>query len=884
MDGWAFGSVWPLVGRDAELRALTAAIDDPACGGVLLVGGPGFGKTRLASTAVDLAAERGMSCASVRATKSGADVPLAALAPLFFDLGITADLDGDLLLTAADAIDRRRGGGRLALVIDDAQELDDASAVLLGQLVDQGGTFVVLTVRTGEPLAEAIDGMWKDERILRIEVGPLPNRDLRTLASTVIGGPVEGATLQTLVDGCAGNVLFLRELIQGAAESGALRSELGLWRLDGSLAHSPRLRDLIEQRLRGLDRQEREALELVALADPVPLDLLERLVPLEAVERLEERGLLDAPVGESGPELRLNHPLYGEVVRAHLPSIRRTRLCRSLADAAEGRGRPGTFDALRVAVWRLDGGGGGHPESTLAAARTARRIEEYELAIRLGRSAWTEDRSIEAALVLGDALDFVGRSREALEVLEEAASLAVSDVERTSLTLRRASALFISFSDAEGAERLVEEARSVVVDAGCRRQLDALLGNNMLMAGDVAKAVALEEALLRGPEDAAFAQASLDVGTGLALAGRTVEAIDHTTAALAVRTNLEDDAQLSAIGVYLVAQSLAHFHAGALATAVAIGEAGYQVSVEKANVHGQAWFSSVLGLAYLAVGRARSSANMFRETATLFGNLDHPGRRWGLGGIALASAQLGEPELGSAALAELDAMPPTAVHLQDIGIIRGQAWHAFATGAVAEARGLLRSAVELGEEWGQLACASEALHDLVRMGDLGDVGDALEDLERLAPLVDGEFMQGRLAFARAVHREDIELAASAADRFEDIGAACFAAEAAAVERRLAEAQGLRRRASAADVRVGRLLAQCEGSRLPWLAQSGSVDTMSDRERQVALLAAQELSSRDIAERLFLSTRTVDNHLQRIYTKLGVSSRGELAAHLAAAGD
>ena len=84
--------------------------------------------------------------------------------------------------------------------------------------------------------------------------------------------------------------------------------------------------------------------------------------------------------------------------------------------------------------------------------------------------------------------------------------------------------------------------------------------------------------------------------------------------------------------------------------------------------------------------------------------------------------------------------------------------------------------------------------------------------------------------------------------------------------------------------MGRLLAQCEGSRLPWLAQSGSVDTMSDRERQVALLAAQELSSRDIAERLFLSTRTVDNHLQRIYTKLGVSSRGELAAHLAAAGD
>ena len=51
------------------------------------------------------------------------------------------------------------------------------------------------------------------------------------------------------------------------------------------------------------------------------------------------------------------------------------------------------------------------------------------------------------------------------------------------------------------------------------------------------------------------------------------------------------------------------------------------------------------------------SVNMFREAATHFRALDHPGRRWGLGGIALASAQLGEPEVGAAAMAELDLMP-----------------------------------------------------------------------------------------------------------------------------------------------------------------------------------------------------------------------------------
>ena len=55
--------------------------------------------------------------------------------------------------------------------------------------------------------------------------------------------------------------------------------------------------------------------------------------------------------------------------------------------------------------------------------------------------------------------------------------------------------------------------------------------------------------------------------------------------------------------------------------------------------------------------------------------------------------------------------------------------------------------------------------------------------------------------------------------------------------------------------------------------------LTPREREVALLAAGRASSRDIAVRLGLSVRTVDNYLSRTYTKLGISSRAELAALL-----
>jgi len=55
--------------------------------------------------------------------------------------------------------------------------------------------------------------------------------------------------------------------------------------------------------------------------------------------------------------------------------------------------------------------------------------------------------------------------------------------------------------------------------------------------------------------------------------------------------------------------------------------------------------------------------------------------------------------------------------------------------------------------------------------------------------------------------------------------------------------------------------------------------LTEREREIALLAAAGHSSRAIAERLVLSVRTIDNHLGRIYDKLGVSNRAELAAAL-----
>jgi DNA-binding CsgD family transcriptional regulator len=137
--------------------------------------------------------------------------------------------------------------------------------------------------------------------------------------------------------------------------------------------------------------------------------------------------------------------------------------------------------------------------------------------------------------------------------------------------------------------------------------------------------------------------------------------------------------------------------------------------------------------------------------------------------------------------------------------------------------------------------------------------------------------------ARAIVSHDGPGLERASAAFEEIGASLRAAEAAADAVVAHRAAGHARAAAGAAVRARALAEQCEGARTPALVavdEDPDVATLTRREDEVARLAAAGLSSKEVAERLFLSVRTVDNHLQRVYAKLGVSSRRELAHRLA----
>jgi DNA-binding CsgD family transcriptional regulator len=866
-------AAWPLVGREPELAAVAALMDHDA-GGVLLAGPPGVGKTRLATECLALAEQRGWATAQVRANRGAATIPFGAFAPLLPVTVPSPDGRTEALRRATAAVVTAAGDGRLMLLVDDAQELDDASSALLHLLATSPLVFPVVTVRSGEPAPEPVTALWKDELLARIDVPELAFEDCARLVTQVLGGEVDGGTLRALWSTSGGNALFLRELVVGARDAGALQDTGGLWRLRGALSPSTRLGEVVGLRLGSLGDAERQTLEVVSVGEPVSLADLTELATAEAIDELERRGLLEVVSERRRHYVRMAHPLYAEVVRAGLPALRRQEISRALADMIESRGPHRREDALRVAMWRLDGGGADHHELMLEGAHQARFAFDFVLAERLARAAWELEPSAAVGHVFGETLDMLGRHDEAEDVLCVAEAAVENDHDRTIVALARSSNLFRGLGRAADADAVVRAAEQAVTDESLRDELLAQHATHMLFEGRLDETFALSDPLLaRGSENRAFVQGALPGATARALAGRTEEAIVIADRAFEARVALGDQVQMAGPGVYLVARALALLEAGRFGEAESNAQLGYDGAAELQMLDGQAWFAVILGRIALHQGRPVTSARWFREAALIYGELNHPAARWGHGGLAHALALVGDLEGAEAALADLDAEPPTPIRMMDPDIERGRAWFLAQRGETSLARSVLHGAADSAAVGGAHALEAAALHDLARLGGVDQAG---ERLRALAEIVDGALMDARVVHVDALAASDAERFEDASVRFEAIGASLLAAESAAAAAALHQRNGLARRASEAGNRTARLAASCEGARTPALVAGAQSTPLTRREREVAELAARGASSREIAEKLFVSSRTVENHLQRAYEKLGVRGRAELA--------
>ncbi|HEX7738916.1 MAG TPA: helix-turn-helix transcriptional regulator [Marmoricola sp.] len=145
--------------------------------------------------------------------------------------------------------------------------------------------------------------------------------------------------------------------------------------------------------------------------------------------------------------------------------------------------------------------------------------------------------------------------------------------------------------------------------------------------------------------------------------------------------------------------------------------------------------------------------------------------------------------------------------------------------------------------------------------------------------VDNDFPELLRTHAEALAAGDGGGLESAAGRFAEAGELLYAAQSAAQSARAYRSAGLRGPASRAAAASQRILSGCEGARTPAASLDIATAELSRREIEVARLVAKGLTNSDIAERLSLSVRTVESHVYRVFAKLGVAQRSDVAAAL-----
>jgi DNA-binding CsgD family transcriptional regulator len=164
------------------------------------------------------------------------------------------------------------------------------------------------------------------------------------------------------------------------------------------------------------------------------------------------------------------------------------------------------------------------------------------------------------------------------------------------------------------------------------------------------------------------------------------------------------------------------------------------------------------------------------------------------------------------------------------------------------------------------------LHDACRLGQRGTSAR----LSDLAEICEGALIGGWATHAAGVDGERAADLIAATVQLEAIGTLLLAAETATEATHALQRDGDQRGAASMRARASRLVAACDSPRTPALVTTQSPVPLTAREREICTLAASGATSADIADKLYVSVRTVNNHLQRAYTKLGVSNRRELA--------
>jgi DNA-binding CsgD family transcriptional regulator len=863
---------WPLTGRVEELALITDTLraESDYCG-VVIAGSAGVGKTRLAAEAARICREAGWITHSVVGTPAAQSISLGAFAQW------VEGTDGQLLSlvgAAISAITATPGGEPVLVTVDDAQLLDDLSAFVIHQLVRRRSAKVIITVRTGQSTAETVNALWKDGLLLRLDLQPLSHHQCEKVLQAALGGTIGTQTVQRMWDLTHGNVLFLYQLVRQELQSGRLSDTAAGWRWSGEMTASSTLIDLVDLYVGTAPDEILDVLDLIAVAEPLELADLSTVANPSVIEEAERRELIKVDGDAANAVVRFAHPLYGEVRRARMGPLRAARLRGELARTMrnpQGASRPA--DGLRLALLWLDSDLPGDANVLIHGASEAFLRLDLDLANRLCEAALAAGAGPEARLLYGLSLYSTGRVVEAETVLDAFPSEQPDFFWLTAVMIKAANRWFL-LGQSDEAWRILDEAYAAAPPE-LRPQLDPLRVLGLAMGGrpaDAASAAAAVNADMLAPLPATILACAEVIALGDL--GQP-DAVNAAVEACNRRAGGAPQAAHQMVGLNLM-HADALIVSGRLEQAQSLGE----------RLHAQwgdiprdpsAVAVAIAGVTALARGDLTLAQQKLRAAiANIEPRHDRTGGLyWFWLGYTEALARAGQAAAAADALEKVNHYHHPSFFFVESNRLLVSAWVAAAHGRTSEAIALAGEAAEFASAHGQLAREVMSLQAAVQFGDQSRV----DRLAELADTVGGTRASLIARWAAAVAATNGDELLRISEDLEAMGDRIAAADAAAHAALAYSHDNLRGSRLTASGRATRIVTEC-GAVTPATLAAASSLPLSDREREIATLASQGLSNKQIAETLVMSVRTVEGHVYRACTKLGLNNRSELAAVIA----
>lgn len=858
----AMARTFPLLRREAESATIHASlVEESEVRGVVVAGEAGVGKTTLVRACAESLPYRVQWVAGTQSTRS---IPLGAFAHLLEPTPLRDPMA--LLATATKALLSRRD---CVLCVDDAHLLDGISATLLYQLAIEGSARIIVIVRSGEKVPDAITSLWKDGYLHRLNLSPFTKGQCVWLIEQALGGRVEDLSADAMWEASGGNALFVRHLVEGALEGGALRQVRDVWQLRGRAGVTSELASLLDARIEQLPTDVLHTLQLLAFCEPLDIDTLTGMVGVEAVDHAESRGLIRVVEEQDKFYVRFTHPLFGEAIhrRLGLTAARHVRgeLVRALRNQPLGPGQ-----RIRLAELTLASAEPPDAALLLAAAQDAIALTDVALGARLAHAAAVHGGGLAASVLSARALFWQGNAAACEETLSRYNPDLMTDDELLAWGGVRIPNLQWSIGETVGAHDILKLMRGRITHHAGRLFLDGLAAMMAIGEGDLDQAHMLSEAILADPPGCP----------------QTIDrAVISGTIALTLMGRFDQAAAVAAHGRQIDHADELHGHFRVLGEIWGLVFAGSFDEAEQRSSHaaqksapgqslGWAMVNVLIGTVEVARGRFRAAVSRLEQAVAVF--VATSTAEWNAFARLLLTQSycaLGEVEVGTKSLAELRTCLGPGLAALEPQFRLTEAWLAAAQGQVTAAVALSVDAADMARGSGQRAIELRALHDAIRFGDRVSLARAMD----VASAMGGRLAAVYAAHAAALARQNPAAVNDAAAQFEQIGALLSAADAAAQATLLWDAAGDRRRSAKAASAAERLAAACGGIKTPALLLVGHPLPLSTREREIANLVAQGLSNREIAERLVVSIRTVEGHIYRACTKGGLRDREELAA-------